>query len=284
MLPSTVAPAGYHVILANAMNDQAHRLRTAVSRPPATTPLPALAVTGGKGGVGKTSLAVNLAISLCRLGMRSLLVDFDLSLANADVLLGMTPGGTLFDVVQGTSTIAAVAVEGPEGLGFIPAASGRDELTRLSEAELERMVQGIAKFMHAFDIGIIDTPAGIGREVMSALLAVRAVLVVVTPDPTSITDAYALIKLLEAQSPGKDIRVVVNLSANHSEAVETYTRLRKVVNTYLKRDVALLGILPRDHAVAAAVRARRPFVLGVDGPASAAVRSMAGRLKGERWK
>jgi flagellar biosynthesis protein FlhG len=267
------------------MNDQAHQLLTAMARPEKAEPLPMLAVTGGKGGIGKTSLAVNLALCLCRLGVRGLLVDYDLSLANADVLLGIQPGGgTLFDVLLGKASLASVAVEGPSGLGFIPAASGRDELTRLSSAELERLTAGLGKLMHAYDLGVIDTPAGIGREVMSALHAVRTVLVVVTPDPTSITDAYALIKVLEAGAPGKDVRVVVNLGASHSEAVETYTRLRKVVNTYLKRDIPLLGILPRDPAVAAAVRSRRPFALGPDCPALQALRSIAGRLKSERWK
>jgi flagellar biosynthesis protein FlhG len=268
------------------MNDQAHQLRTAMARPGKGEPLPMLAVTGGKGGIGKTSLAVNLALCLCRLGMRGLLVDYDLSLANADVLLGIQPGGggTLFDVLLGKSSLASIAVEGPSGLGFIPAASGRDELTRLSGPELERLTAGLGKLMSAYDLGVIDTPAGIGREVMSALHAVRTVLVVVTPDPTSITDAYALIKVLDAGAPGKDVRVVVNLGGSHSEAVETYTRLRKVVNTYLKRDLPLLGILPRDPAVAAAVRARRPFALGPDCPALQALRSIAGRLKAERWK
>jgi flagellar biosynthesis protein FlhG len=266
------------------MTDQAHQLRTAMNRPPASAPLPMIAVTGGKGGVGKTSVAVNLAISLCRLGQRTLLVDFDLSLANADILLGISPTGTLFEALQGTASLANIAVEGPDGLGFIPAASGRDELTRLSQQELDRLVGSIGKLMHAYDLGIIDTPAGIGREVMTALIAVRTVVVVVTPDPTSITDAYALIKILEAGSPGKDVRVIINLSANHSDAVETFTRLRKVVNAHLKRDIVLSGILPRDQAVAAAVRARRPFALGVDCPAKEAVRAMANRFKGERWK
>jgi flagellar biosynthesis protein FlhG len=229
------------------MNDQAHQLRTAMARPGKAEPLPMLAVTGGKGGIGKTSLAVNLALCLCRLGVRGLLVDYDLSLANADI-------------------------------------RGRDELTRLSGPELERLTAGLGKLMSAYDLGVIDTPAGIGREVMSALHAVRTVLVVVTPDPTSITDAYALIKVLDAGAPGKDVRVVINLGSSHSEAVETYTRLRKVVNTHLKRDLPLLGILPRDPAVAAAVRARRPFALGPDCPALQALRSIAGRLKAERWK
>jgi flagellar biosynthesis protein FlhG len=267
-----------------AMNDQAENLRNAMAGKNVPLSLPAVAVTGGKGGIGKTSLAVNLALTLGKLGAKPLLVDFDLSLANADVLLGITPTTTLFDVLRSGADLASAAVEGPCNIGFIPAASGRDELTRLSEAQLEKLFTGLHKLSSAYDLTILDTAAGIGREVMSALRVSRMVLVVVTSDPTSITDAYALIKVLEGEAPGKDIRIVVNMCDSHGEAVETYTRVRRVVNQYLQRDVALQGIVPRDHVVAEAVRARRPFALGIDCPALQALRSMCARLKVERWK
>ena len=274
------------------MSDQARSLRAAVAQRAGTSrtrraaeppPLAAIAVTGGKGGVGKTSVAVNLALLLAKQSLRPLLVDFDLSLANADVMLGISAQTTLFDVVSGTSTLAEAVVQAPAGLAFLPAASGRDELTRLSPTQLGTLFLALAKAAAAYDLLVIDTAAGIGREVVAALRASRVVLVVVTPDPTSMTDAYALIKVLEAAQPGKDIRVLVNLASSQNEAMETYGRLRRVVERYLARDIALAGTLPRDRAVADAVRHRRPFALGPDCAPAQALRALAVRLKSEKW-
>jgi flagellar biosynthesis protein FlhG len=130
---------------------------------------------------------------------------------------------------------------------------------------------------------VLDTAAGIGREVSSLVLASRIVLVVVTPDPTSIADAYALVKLVEAKEPGKDLRVLVNQAANQDEATETFARLRKVATSYLQRDLVYAGHLPRDRHVSEAVRRRRTFA-GGEGPAAGALRALALKLKTERWR
>jgi flagellar biosynthesis protein FlhG len=268
------------------VNDQAHNLRKGTVVPEAVLPppLPAVAITGGKGGVGKTCIAVNLALMLARLGRKPLLVDCDLSLANADVMLGLNPTTTLYEVLTGAAPLAGAIVEGPNGMGFLPAASGREELTRLSQSQLDLLTRGLGLIGKGYDLLVIDTPAGIGREVMTLLRASRMVLVVVTPDPTSLADAYALIKVLETSDPGRDLRVVINQAANQDEAVQTFTRLRQVVATYLHRDLVLAGSLPRDRAVADAVRSRKPFALGPDGIAVQAIRALAMRMKAERWQ
>lgn len=252
---------------------------------PSDIALPALAVTGGKGGVGKTCVAVNLGVALARLGLRPLLVDADLGLANADILLGVDPEHTLHDHIVGGLPLAQVVTRSPHGLDFVPAASGHDELAALDEARLAALGGGLARLAQGYDLLVIDTPAGIGREVMSALRSSRVVLVVVTPDPTSITDAYALIKVLESQRSGKDLRVLVNQARDQSEAQAVFNRLRGVALKHLGRDLAFAGELPRDGAVVEAVRRRRPLLAGtVDGPAATALRALARRLKGERWK
>jgi flagellar biosynthesis protein FlhG len=234
--------------------------------------------------VGKTCIAVNIALLLAKLGKKPLLVDCDLSLANADVLLGLNPASTLYEVLTGSAPMLGAIVEGPHGIGFIPAASGRDELTRLSQGQLDTLLGGLNKVAATYDMIVLDTPAGIGREVMSMLRASRIVVVVVTPEPTSLTDAYALIKVLENTDPGRDIRVVINMANHQDEALQTFNRLTQVIATYLHRDIIVLGSIPRDRQVAEAVRNRSPFALGKDTPALLALRAVAMRLKNENWR
>ena len=263
------------------MTDQAAKLRTAVGGP---ARLSAIAVTGGKGGVGKTCLAVNLAVALAKLGQPTVLVDGDLGMANADMLLGLSPERTLADVLAGTCSISDVLLHSPYGVSLVPAASGVDELTRLSPERMERMIGLLASLTRPGTPLVIDTAAGIGREVLAILKAVRVILVVVTPDPTSMTDAYALIKVMEQQHPGSDLRLVINLADGEQEARQVATRLQSVARTHLKRELPLAGWIPRDPALADSVRRRKPLAAGATlGPAAATIRNLAVRLRGEPW-
>lgn len=271
-----------------ATADQAQGLRAAMNAPldgPPAMGLPAIAVTGGKGGVGKTCLAVNLAVLLARQGLRPLLVDLDLGLANADVLLGVSPERSLLDVLMRGVPLVDVVATTPLGVSFVPAASGHEELTAVSQEQLHGLFAGLMVLARAYDVIVLDTPAGIGREVMTALRASRLIAVVVTPDPTSMTDAYALIKVLEAQSPGKDIRIIVNNANSRDEAQAVYNRLSTVARKHLGRELTLLGDCPRDPAVSEAVRRRRPFAAShTDSPALTALTGIAKRLRGEFGK
>ena len=181
--------------------------------------LPSIAITGGKGGVGKTCLAVNLSIAMQQLEKTSLLVDLDLGLANADILLGLNPHRTLFDVVNGSASLSTCKTEHRSGLDFIPAASGREELTRLSHQDFILLMKAMQEQCKQYQVSFLDTAAGISREVTTFLRCSKMILVVLTPDPTSMTDAYALIKILEQQEAGKDMAVIVNQVHNDEEGL-----------------------------------------------------------------
>lgn len=270
-----------------ADSDQARLLRELAaeaqesSKPPPPRRLPAIAVCGGKGGVGKTCVAVNLGVLLAKQQRQTLLVDCDLGLANADILLGLNPERTLADVLIGSTPIGSAICKHASGLALLPAASGRDDLTRMRQDQFDRLLDELGRVCQGYDLAILDLPAGIQREVLQLMIHAQLVLVVITPDPTSLTDAYAQIKLLEQQCPGHDIRVLVNQASHHDEGVACFNRLRKVVQSYLGRDLAFIGQLPQDRHVRDAIRARQPFASRRDLAITQALSGVAMRLKGE---
>ena len=264
------------------MNDQASALRGAATQE-ALPQLPGFCVTGGKGGVGKTCVAVNLAVLLAASAgdARPLLVDLDLGLANADLILGVDPAANLAEVVLAGRSLDSVICESPLGVGLIPAASGVEALANLGAQELHRLFTGLQRLGRSRAPVILDTPAGIGREVISACRASRLTCVVLTPEPTALADAYALIKVLEQAEPGRDIRVIVNMARDQQDGQLAFARLRAVAQKHLGRQLELLGVVPRDEAVLTAVRRRQPIG---PGPAQNALKGIAAKLRGIVWK
>lgn len=270
------------------MFDQASRLRElaaayrreAAGR--ATRRFEAIAVTSGKGGVGKTNVAVNLAQVLVQAGHEVLLMDVDLGLANADILLGTVPPYHLGHFLRGEVDILQVIHRTSTGLKLIAGGSGLVELGNLTAGQLRPILRSLERLEGEAEYLILDTGAGVGDAVMEFALASNQVLVVTTPEPTAMADAYTMIKALVSRDPGARIRLVVNQAERPEDAQRVAERIVTTARKFLGVEVAHVGTIPRDPHVWQSVRRRVPYVVGFPGsPAARGVEAMAARLVGE---
>lgn len=270
------------------MTDQAEglrRLRLGAGRAQLFAPVRPLArvvaVTSGKGGVGKTNLAVNLSLALRELGKEVALVDADLGLANADILLGVVAERHLGHVMQGVCSVCETLLAAPGGIHLLAGASGLAELADADPVTLRRLLTELRALDRMVDLVVVDTGAGIGRQVVDFLGAAREVLLVLTPEPTSLTDAYSLVKVAAARHPETRWYAVVNMARSPEEGQQVGERLAAVARRYLGTEITLLGSVPRDEAVSRAVMRQVPLLLAVPrSPAAVAIRAVAQRLLG----
>lgn len=223
-------------------------------------PVRVIAVTGGKGGVGKTSVAVNLAAGLAAAGRSAVLLDGDLGLANVDVLLGLAPRYTLAHVLSGERTLDEILVTAKQGFQIVPAASGAADLAALSSEGHLGLVQAFSGLATRLDVLIIDTAAGIAPGVLQFSQAAQHVLVVVTDEPTSLTDAYALIKVLSRDHGVSRFRVVANMSRLSGQGQAIFRKLERVTSRFLDVVLEYMGEIPDDEYMRRAIRAQRPVV------------------------
>ncbi|MHB8170459.1 MAG: MinD/ParA family protein [Thermincolia bacterium] len=220
-----------------------------------------IAVTSGKGGVGKTNFAVNMGLALAARGQRVMIMDADLGLANADVLLGVTPQYNLYHVLKGEKSIREIITYGPQGLMLIAGGSGIQEMANLPRKQIENFITGLGELEGMTDILIIDTGAGLNRNVLTFLLASDEVVVICTPEPTAITDAYGLVKSLYQRQPESHVHLVVNRVENAEEADITATKLTMVAERFLQFPIGRLGYILDDPSVTKAVKSQEPFLL-----------------------
>jgi len=223
-------------------------------------PIKVIAVTGGKGGVGKTNVSVNLSIALADLRRRVVLMDADLGLANVDVLLGLEVKHSIADVLDGTHSLRDVLVQGPGGIKIVPATSGIQQLTQLTPHEHAALVHSFSDISDQLDILIVDTAAGISDMVVNFVKAAQEAIVVVCDEPSSITDAYALMKLLNKEHGVFRFRVIANMTRSAQEGRLLFEKLNAVCNRFLDASLQYLGHVPFDENVRKAVQARKPLL------------------------
>ncbi|MFT5897498.1 MAG: flagellar biosynthesis protein FlhG [Glaciecola sp.] len=235
-----------------------------------------IAVTGGKGGVGKTNITLNLAISLAKQGKRVMVLDADLGLANVDVLLGLRVDKNLSHVLQGECTLDDILVTGPHGVKIAPATSGSQSMAELGPTEHAGLIRAFSELRTEIDILLVDTAAGISDMVMSFSRAAQDVLVVVCDEPTSLTDAYALIKILNREHGVFKFKIAANMVRSEKEGKELFSKLSKVTGRFLDVALELVGIIPFDENIRKSVRKQATIVDAYpSSPAAVAITSLA---------
>lgn len=220
-----------------------------------------IAVTSGKGGVGKSNFALNFALSLTAEEKKVLIFDVDLGFANIDVLLGRSPEESIASLLDKDLSIWDIIEEGPMGLQFISGGTGFDEMFRLDETKMNKFFHEMSKLQGSVDYIILDTGAGLSYENMRFILAADDVILVTTPEPTSITDAYSVVKMVQVKDPNVHMALVVNQCTSDNEAKGTAENFKHVTEKFLNKEIDLLGSIPHDAIVPAAVKKQVPFVL-----------------------
>ena len=223
-------------------------------------PVRVIAVTSGKGGVGKTTTSVNIATAMVLQGKRVMLLDGDLGLANVDVMLGLQPTYNLSHVLEGKCALEDTIIEGPTGLLIVPASSGKRSMAELTAAENAGLVQAFSELRRPLDVLVVDTAAGIAGSVLTFSQASQEVIVVVTQDPASLTDAYALIKVLNRDHGVERVQVLANMVHNAAEARDIFESLRRVAERFLDVTLSYFGSVPYDEWLKRAVRKQRAVV------------------------
>ena len=248
------------------MGDQAQNLRELVGR---RQEIRVISVASGKGGVGKSSISVNLAISLGKLGVRVLVVDADFGLANVDVMLGVTSKYDVSHFLRGEKTLHDIIQLGHEGVRFISGGSGVNDLLNMDEEQLSGLIAGIVNLDAPIDFIIVDTGAGIHENILQLIFASSETIIVTTPEPTAILDAYALVKTIVKRDSSHPIHVLINKCENMKEALRVQAGFIEVVGRHLGKNINPLGLLMYDHDVPISIKRQIPLTVTDPGCATA---------------
>ncbi len=239
------------------------------------------AITSGKGGVGKTSVAVNLSLALTKAGLKVLLIDADMGLANVDLMTGVSSSHTIEEVINGNASIFDALADGPEGLTLLSAGSGMGKMSDIGEGRAQHFRNELLKLEKAFDIIFIDTGAGISANVIDFVFMADEVIVIMTPEPTAFADAYAMVKVASLEKPELGLGVIVNVTKNEKEALGIFRKFNEIVERFLHRRIVLRGSIVSDPAVSKAVMRQIPLALYAGkSPAMQCIRKIGRNLLG----
>lgn len=266
------------------MNDQANNLRRMLHM--ANEELKAthvLAVVSGKGGVGKSNFSLNFALELIRIGKKVIVFDLDIGMANVDILMGVSSKHTVIDMIEHELSIWDIIEEGPEKLSFIAGGSGLTSMFHLNPQKISRFTQQLELINGIYDYIIFDMGAGVSKDGLQFVLSANEVIVVSTPEPTSVTDAYAMTKYIQIKDKEVPISLLINRVDSISEGKKTFENLKLVTKQFLQKEVSLIGIIPNDPIVLKAVKAQIPFVIyAPDSKSTKAIREIASEYTGEK--
>jgi flagellar biosynthesis protein FlhG len=247
-----------------------------------TRPIQVIAVSGGKGGVGKSNVAINLSVAMAEEGSRVVLLDADFGLANVDVLLGLKASNTIEQVLDGSCSLQDIMLTGPAGIKIIPASSGTRRLSMLSALEHAGLIRAFSDIAMQLDVLVIDTAAGISDSVVNFLTAAHEVVMVVCNEPSSITDAYALIKLLNRDFGRSRFRIMANMVADEQEGRQLFESLNQVCGQFLDVGLIYAGAVPFDVKLRESVRQQTPVVVAApSSPSARALRELA--KQAQKW-
>lgn len=269
------------------VRDQAFKLRELVNREPFSANKTVaskrntriLAITSGKGGVGKSNLAANLAIALAHHGNETIVFDADLGMANVDILMGLTPKYNLQDVLYGRKELKDIMQESYEGVKIIPGASGLQEITGLGAQRQALLIENLQNVSEKADFLVIDTGAGIHRNVLAFLGAAQEVIIVSTTEPTSLKDAYGILKILVNYGDQREIKTVINRVANIEDGERTFRKLQVTAEKFLNFDLKNLGCIREDKMLIKAVQEQEPLILKYPfSDAAIDIKEVAGKI------
>ncbi|MGO5065064.1 MULTISPECIES: MinD/ParA family protein [unclassified Clostridium] len=243
------------------MLDQAEKLRQLVNnKDKSVNPPKIITVTSGKGGVGKSNFVVNLAITLQKMGKKVLILDADIGMGNDDVLMGVMPKYSIYDIIFNNKTIEQVLIKGPFGVKLLPAGTAITNLEGITEEQIERFIKNLST-LEELDYIIMDTGAGVNKSVLGFISCSEELIILTTPEPTAITDAYSLLKAVSHFNIKQNAKLVINKTIDDQDGKITYNKFKNAVNKFLHIDLEYLGCIQEDRKAIQAVRRQIPFVI-----------------------
>lgn len=265
------------------MKDQAELLRMKMERFNKQSPK-TLAIVSGKGGVGKSNFSLNFSLSLTKSGKKVLLFDMDVGMGNIDILLGNSSSCTIIDFFDRKIPLKNLVQEGPSGLCYIAGGTGLDKLFSFDEESIIRFMDELSILLEQFDYCLFDMGAGVSEHSLRFILSVDEIILVTTPEPTSITDAYSMLKHIHLKNPALPFLVVVNRVYSEKEGLNTYKRLETVTKRFLQKEIKPLGIIPDDRAIQIAVSKQVPFIFNERAAATKAILQMAKTFENQNYQ